>query len=157
MIQGPHYPALLLQSIGAALVDAFDAVVLEGGERSNYVNLNDLNRAADAVAHSANAAFEQHWADSDTATHRLLSVLDWAADEINRPQLDLPGIEARAAEVRLGIAEGLSFKIVERLADEEILIRQGPTYRFAVPLYRRWVEWRWPPGRVREERDGGLP
>ena len=144
---------LLLQSIGAALIEAFDAVVLDGGERSNHVNLNDLNRAADQVAQSANAAFEQHWADSDTATHRLLSTLAWATDEINRPQLDLPGIESCAVEVRLNSAEGVVFKIVERLADEEILLRLGPTYRFAVPLYRRWVAWRWPPDLVRAERE----
>lgn len=142
---------LLLQSIGAALINAFDAVVLDGGERSNYVNLNDLRRAADCVAQSANAAFEQHWADSDNATHRVLSTLAWATDETSRQQLDLPGIEARAAELRLTVADGMAFKIAERLADEEILMRQGPTYRFAVPLYRRWVAWRWPPDLVRAE------
>lgn len=35
--------------------------------------------------------------------------------------------------------------------EEEVLLREGEAYRFAVPLYRRWVAWRWPPGRVREE------
>ncbi|MGR9107625.1 MAG: hypothetical protein ACU843_11910, partial [Gammaproteobacteria bacterium] len=143
---------LLLQSLGAALIEAFDALVLAGSERSNYVSLSDLNSAAEKVAESANAAFEQHWTDSDVEIHRVLSTLAWATDEDSRPQLDLGGIESRAVEVRLGVPEGRTFKIVERLTEEEILTRKGPTYRFAVPLYRRWIVWRWPPDLVREER-----
>ncbi|MFO1429467.1 MAG: hypothetical protein U1F76_04895 [Candidatus Competibacteraceae bacterium] len=142
---------LLLQSLGATLINRFDDIVRDGGERSNYVNLNDLNKAADELVRQGNAAFENHWEDSDPATHRILSTLAWATDETNRLQLDLPGIEARMSEVRLVLPAGTVFKIVERLADEEILLREGPTYRFAVPLYRRWIDWRWPPARVREE------
>ncbi|MFO1431339.1 MAG: hypothetical protein U1F76_14555 [Candidatus Competibacteraceae bacterium] len=55
------------------------------------------------------------------------------------------------SEVRLELPAAIVLKIVERLVDEEILLREGPTYRFAVPLYRRWIAWRWPPARVREE------
>jgi len=142
---------LLLQSLGATLINHFDAIVLNGGERSNYVSPQDLDKAAAELAQQDNAAFEQHWADSNPATHRLLAALAWATDETNRLQLDLSGIEARMAETRLTLPPKDAFKIVERLADEEILLREGTTYRFAVPLYRRWVEWRWPPERVREE------
>lgn len=155
---------LLLQSIGAALIEEFDAVILNGGERSNYVNLNDLNRAADRVAQSANAAFEQHWTFSDLATHRVLSTLAWAADESSRSRLDLREIEARVNELRFGlsnekivvveehhVSKGKLFKIVERLAEEEILFRDGTSYHFAVPLYRRWIAWRWPPDLVKLE------
>lgn len=142
---------LLLQSLGATLIKHFDAIVLNGGERSNYVSPRDLDKAAAELAQQDNAAFEQHWADSNPATHRLLAALAWATDETNRLQLDLSGIEARMAETRLMLPPKDAFKIVERLADEEILLREGTTYRFAVPLYRRWIVWRWPPERVREE------
>lgn len=142
---------LLLQSLGATLINHFNAIVLNGGERSNYVTPRDLDKAAAELAQQDNAAFEQHWQDSDAATHRLLAALAWATDETDRLQLDLPGIEARMAETRLTLPPKDTFKIVERLADEEILLREGRTYRFAVPLYRRWIAWRWPPERVREE------
>lgn len=142
---------LLLQSLGATLINRFNAVVLGGGERSNYVTLSDLDKAAAELAQQDNAAFEQHWQDSDAATHRVLAALAWATDEINRLRLDLPGIEARMVETRLTLSSKDTFQILERLADEEIFLREGPTYRFAVPLYRRWIEWRWPPDRVREE------
>lgn len=143
---------LLLQSLGAALIDRCNTVVLNGGERSDYITPYDLNQAADALVKQGNAAFENHWDDNNAATHRLLSTLAWATDETNRMQLDLPGIEAAMESIGLGLPAGATFKIVERLADEEILTRAGPTYRFAVPLYRRWIDWRWPPDRVREER-----
>jgi hypothetical protein len=142
---------LLLQSLGATLINQFNAMLLNGGERSNYVTLYDLEQAVADLVRQGNAAFENHWQDNDAATHRVLAALAWATDETNRVQLDLPGIEGRMAEVRLSLPTGAAFKIVERLADEEILSREGPTYRFAVPLYRRWVNWRWPPERVREE------
>jgi len=54
-------------------------------------------------------------------------------------------------ETHLTLPRERTFAILERLADDEILERDGPTYRFWVPLYRRWVAWRWPPERVREE------
>ncbi len=54
-------------------------------------------------------------------------------------------------ETRLELPRKQTFPILERLADEEILVRAGPTNRFAVPLYRRWIAWRWPIDRVREE------
>ena len=147
-----HGQPLLLQSLGAAIIDRFDAFVLSGKERSNYVDLNDLERAAtDLVQQESNAAFENHWEDADAATHWVLSALAWATDETDRLQLDIDGITAALRETRLEFPRDRLFKILERLAEEEILERKGPTYRFAVPLYRRWIAWRWPPERVREE------
>jgi hypothetical protein len=43
------------------------------------------------------------------------------------------------------------FDILERLVDEEILVCDGVKYRFSVPLYRRWIAWRWSPELVRNE------
>lgn len=63
----------------------------------------------------------------------------------------MEGIAAVLRETRLELPRQRLFTILERLAEEEILERDGPTYRFAVPLDRRWIAWRWPPERVREE------
>ena len=147
---------LLLQMIGAALINAFNDELRRGKERSNYVDTKDLERAVKSVVRQqTNVAFENHWGDSDPATHRVLSALAWATDEQSRRQLDLNGIEWAMGETRLPLTRQRTFHIVERLADDEVLARDGPTYRFWVPLYRRWVAWRWPPERVREEMPPG--
>jgi hypothetical protein len=143
---------LLLQSLGANLIEEFNAIVRAGEERSNYVNFNDLEHAIQVlVQQQDNMAFIDHWKGSDTGTHRLLSALAWATDEINRPQLDIDGIQAALTENRLDLPRKTVFEIIQRLVDEEILERAGVTYRFAVPLYRRWIAWRWEPMTVREE------
>ncbi|AUB81803.1 hypothetical protein THSYN_13095 [Candidatus Thiodictyon syntrophicum] len=146
---------LLLQLIGANLINAFNEQVRRGEERSDYVDTNDFDRAVKSVVEQeTNAAFENHWDDSDPATHRVLAALAWATDETNRRQLDIDGIESAMAETRLSQPREQTFRCLERLADDEVLERDGPTYRFWVPLYRRWVAWRWPPGRVRDEVAG---
>ena len=148
---------LLLQSLGAMLINQFNAVVLNDGARSNYVTLIDLDQAAaEIVEQTDNAAFANHWQDSDVNTHRVLSALAWATSETGRQQLNVDGIIAAMEETRLSLPSAQPFQIIERLADEEICAREGPTYRFTVPLYRRWVAWRWPPERVREERAAPL-
>ncbi|MDM8562799.1 hypothetical protein QUF54_05535, partial [Candidatus Marithioploca araucensis] len=137
---------LLLQSLGANLIEEFNAIVRAGEERSNYVNFNDLEHATQVlVQQQDNMAFIDHWKGSDTATHRVLSAIAWATDETNRPQLDIDGILAALTENRLDLPRKTVFDIIQRLVDEEILERAGVTYRFAVPLYRRWIAWRWEP------------
>ncbi|MCP4699007.1 MAG: hypothetical protein GY862_19465 [Gammaproteobacteria bacterium] len=142
---------LLLQLLGDTLIRQFNAVVFGGGERGNFVNLKDLEQAAEVLARQSNAAFENHWHDSDTAVHRVLSALAWATDEHNRKQLDIEGIAAAMQDNRLELPRNTLFQILERLTEEEILVNEGPTYRYAVPLYRRWTAWRWEPLKVREE------
>lgn len=143
---------LLLQMLGAELVNRFNEQTRRGEARSDYVDTNDFAAALEGVVRAGtNAAFENHWEDSDAATHRVLAALAWATDEAARNQLDVGGLEAAMDETRLTLPRERTFPILERLADDEILERDGPTYRFWVPLYRRWVAWRWPPERVREE------
>ncbi len=130
----------------------FNAVVWAGDERSNYFNFKDLEHAVQVlVKQQDNAAFLEHWIHCGVKTHRVLSVLAWATDEINRPQLDMDGILAALTEHRLALPRKPVFDIVQRLVDEEILESTGVAYRFAVPLYRRWIAWRWEPSLVREE------
>lgn len=81
---------LLLQSLGANIIEELNASVRADEERSNYVNFNDLEHATQVlVQQQDNMAFIDHWKSSDTATHRVLSALAWATDETNRPQLDI--------------------------------------------------------------------
>ncbi|MCG6862129.1 MAG: hypothetical protein LJE70_12750 [Chromatiaceae bacterium] len=143
---------LLLQMLGAELINRFSEQARRGEERGDYVDTNDFAGAVERVVQAGtNAAFENHWEDSDAATHRVLSTLAWATDESSRGQLDIGGIESAMRETRLTLPRMQTFRVLERLADDEILERDGPTYRFWVPLYRRWVAWRWPPERVRED------
>ncbi len=142
----------LLQMLGAALIRQCNAAFFAGEERNNYVDLNDLEQAASMlVEQESNMAFETHWSDSNVATRRVLSALAWATDETNRKQLDIDGIETAMRENRLELPRNTAFRILEQLAEEEILVCEGPTYRFAVPLYRRWVDWRWGPMKVKQE------
>jgi MFS family permease len=143
---------LLLQSLGANFIEAFNATVWAGEERSHYVNFNDLEQATQTlVQQQDNMAFIDHWKGSDTATHRVLSALAWRTDETNRPQLDLDGLLAAMKENQLELPRKQVFDMIQTLVDQEILERAGVTYRFAVPLYRRWIAWRWEPSIVREE------
>lgn len=140
---------LVLQSLGATLISQYNTVVFNGGERSDYVSTFDLEQAVRArVEQQGNLAFENHWKDSDPATRKALSALAWATT--NRPSLDVHGITAALAEQGLGLERQALFPILERLVEEELLERAGPTYGFAVPLYGRWLRWRWPPRRVVE-------
>nr|VFJ64854.1 MAG: hypothetical protein BECKFW1821C_GA0114237_100658 [Candidatus Kentron sp. FW] len=143
---------LLLQMIGMTLIRQFNSIVFTSASRGNYVSLDDLERAVDGVvAQESNAAFENHWDDSDISTHRVLSGIARALDETSRPQLDIAGIETVLDEVRLNVPHKALFETLNNLCEEEVLIDRGATYRFAVPLYRRWIEWRWAPDKVREE------
>jgi len=143
---------LLLQSLGAIIIEEFNAAVRADKKRNNYVNFKDLEQATQKlVQEQDNAAFIEHWTKCDTAIHRVLSSLAWATDEINRPQLDIDGILSAMTENRLALPRKQVFDIIQNLVDEEILESAGLTYRFAVPLYRRWIAWRWPTTKVREE------
>lgn len=146
-----HGQPLLLQSLGQTILDRFDVELAQGKDRSDYVDLGDLQRAARGLAEQDdNMAFDSQWASSDHPTHRVMSALAWATT--NRDQLDIRGIEQGMAETRLELPREQTFTILERLADEEILTRAGPTYRYTVPLQRQWIAWRWPPDRVAEEQ-----
>jgi hypothetical protein len=147
-----HGQPLLLQTLGANMIEDCNATIRSGEERSNYINFKDLETATQMlVQQQNNAAFLEHWIGSDTKTHRVLSVLAWATDEINRPQLDMDGLLAALKEHHLDLPRKPVFDIVQRLVDEEILESTGPAYRFQVPLYRQWIAWRWEPSKVREE------
>lgn len=79
---------LLLQSLGAKLINHFDEETRLGRKRSTFVNFNDLNAAAEDVVKQGNAAFENHWETIATVDHRFLAGLAWATDETDRLQFE---------------------------------------------------------------------
>ncbi len=143
---------LLLQSIGANVIDQFNHTFRSGKPRSNYVNYNDFEQAVDTLVKGEdNAAFKDHWKNNDAATHRVLSTLAWCLDDAY-PQIDFEGLLRKMTEARLELPQRKQVAdIVQRLVEEEILDKMELTYRFSVPLYRRWIAWRWDIRRVKEE------
>ena len=143
---------LVLQSLGATLIQQFNSVVFNGGERSDYVSTFDLRPgtggpgAGRAARQSGLRESLEGQRPSDPATHKALSALAWAT--INRVSVDIHGIAAAIDEQGLKLDRHTLGQIVERLVEEEVLERAGSTYGFAVPLYGRWLRWRWPPRRV---------
>ena len=61
------------------------------------------------------------------------------------------GIEAALEKSGMALPRNAIHQRMETMTDEQVLRGNGATYRFAVPLYRRWIAWRWPSEKVREE------
>lgn len=144
-----------LQKLGDTLISQFNTAYFDSQARSRFVSLNDLNHAADALLKQDNAAFENHWyEDSDTATRYILSALAWATTNV--PQINIDGVEAAMQQHRITLPRNDTLHTLERLVNEEHLTSSGDrlTYRYTVPLYRRWVAWHWPPQKIREEKLG---
>jgi nucleoside phosphorylase len=143
---------LLLQSIGAIVIDQFNQTVRTGQPRSSYVNYHDFEQAVETLVKTQNnAVFVEHWRNNDAATHRVLATLAWCLDD-TYPQIDFEGLLRKMKDARLELPQRKDVSdIVQRLVEEEILEQAGLTYRFCVPLYRRWIAWRWDIRRVREE------
>jgi GTPase SAR1 family protein len=142
----------LLQNLGAKLIETFNTEFRKGKERSNYVNFKDLRTITKRlVKEEDNAAFRDHWKGSNSATHRVLSALAWATQNMSKPQLDINGILAAIEENQLEVSRKQTYEIIQNLRGEEILEKKGQVYRFVVPLYRQWIAYWYEPDLVREE------
>ena len=134
---------LLLQNLAAILIDEFNAIVRGGKERSRSVNLTDLEHAAQVLVQQPNnLVFLESWKHCDVKNQRVLSALASATDEFYQPQSDIDGILSSAQHKNsnsVNLSRQQVVDILQRLVDEEILETSGPAYRFAVPLYRRWI------------------
>jgi len=146
-----HGQPLLIQSLGYRVIKYFNEYA-EHSERNNIVSLRDLNNAADNLIKEGSAAFTQSWSDTDDTSHLILSTLAWATDEDdqNRLKRTLDGIMLDLAEFQFTIERAKVFDCLEKLSKNEFLQNQGNTYQFSVPLYRRWILWRYPPEKLRE-------
>ena len=146
LTQGQPY---LLQLLGTVIIERFDSAVLNGEVRGDYVGLRDLEDAAADLVRRGNSAFDGYWSDADPQTRALYATLAHVTDEGARPRLDRDGIALALREQRLALAATDLFERLERLSEDGFLVSEGPTYRFAVPLLRRWLAWRWPPEKLR--------
>ena len=153
-LTGGHPP--LLRTLGSALIADADAALACGETPRARVDLEALERAAEALIDGpAAAGCESLWDASDPAAHRVLTTLAWATDETRAPRLDIEAIEAAMLRLRLGLPRAWLFRVLEALGDTHVLEREGPTHGFRSPLYRRWISRHWPPERVRGEMPEG--
>ena len=150
--QKTHGQPLLLQTIGANIIDTFNETINSGLERSNYVSENDLSNVITKILEEDSIiAFYQFWEDTDTADHYLLSLLAIETDDSDSLGLTLSDIKLTLDKKNINFSSEQIFKIVERLTNEEIFICEGEAYRFAVPLYKGWIIKQWPTDQIRWE------
>ncbi len=143
-----HGQPYLLQLLGTVIIERFDSAARAGEPRSDYVSLRDmLDAAEDLVKRPGNSAFENYWADADSESKKLYSGLAWMLDETDRPHMDIVDIARYLREVRLEVPN--LRERLEDLCEQGFLTSVGLTYRFTVPLFRRWLAWRWPPEKVK--------
>ncbi len=145
-----HGHPLLLQALGSCLMQTFDAIVLQGGERSNYVTYGDMEKAGQELSRRDNPAFDNYWQDADSAKRRVLVVMAESLDEISRRKIRLEDLCIRAKELRISIEHEEARSALEQLTQEELLMYADFGYSFGVALYRRWILWHHPPDRFRE-------
>ncbi|MBF0604411.1 MAG: ATP-binding protein [Nitrospirae bacterium] len=147
-----HGQPYLLQKIGQTIQSSFDATLDAGKPRDRYVTFEDMQKAIDTVVQlEVNAAFDNHWADADVPTRRVLSALARSTDERNRVAETAAGLEVVLTETGMPLSRNTIHQCLEDLLNETVLAGSGELYTFTVPMYRRWIAWRWPPVKVREE------
>jgi hypothetical protein len=142
---------LLLQSLGANIIEEFNNTILTGLKRSNYVSEHDMDAAIKKlIREPSTLVFSQFWDDTNTDDHYFLSALALATKRSKFLGLKSDDIKNILEEKQLNFSNEKIFEIVERFLDEEILIRQeGQEYRIAIPLYRDWINWHWPIERIK--------
>ncbi|MBF0423490.1 MAG: ATP-binding protein [Magnetococcales bacterium] len=147
-----HGQPYLLQKIGQTIQSRFNNALAEGEQRTNYVTVADMNAAIQEVLElDTNAAFDNHWGDLKAADHRVLATLAKLSDESTRIWRTTADVEAFMNQAGMPLPRDQIQGCLEARFDEQILLRNGPAYKFSVPLYRQWIAWRWPPEVVREE------
>jgi hypothetical protein len=148
-----HGQPLLLQMLGASLIQYFNDQIENGESRSNYVDYNDIQQAVDnLVKNRENKAFTDHWDGSNLETQSVLSVFATVSDEVNCPQLDIEMIEKYLRDYGFSLNRSKINEILTNLTAEEILQRGGLSYSFCVPLYRRWIKSRYSPQIIKEKQ-----
>lgn len=147
-----HGQPYLLQKIGQTIQSTFDATLDAGKPRDRYVTFGDMQQAIDTVVQlDVNAAFDNHWADADVATRRVLSAMARSTDERNRIAETAAGLEGVLTNVGMPLPRNTIHHRLEALLNEKVLEGEKELYNFTVPMYRRWIAWRWPTEKVREE------
>lgn len=144
-----HGQPYLLQMLGSVIIEHFDSAVLAEQPRSNYVSLRDMQQAAKDLVQRGNSAFENYWQDASADIQQIYSVLAWACEGKQRDYLDIVELEQFLGEQKFKLSRELLFQYLESLCEQGLLNNTGSTYGFCVPLFQRWLAWRWPPQKVR--------
>ncbi len=138
-----HGHPLLLQSLGAII---FNQTILSSRKRSWYVTIEDLQKAAKVLELEGSPAFHDHWKNCGDSSRQVLSLLAWYMDDFNDegdiPKVSIGMIEESMKEYALSSPDETISDLLKQLVDEEILVSKDDEYRFSVPLYRRWINWR---------------
>lgn len=143
----------LLQLLGTILIRQFNKEYFNNDGRDNYVIVGDISKAANIMAQEeVNMAFEEHWCDTCNNSERsVLSAMAWYMNTYPRPEVEFDELKKTIKEFELGLRDNVVIQVLEHLTEQGIFYNARLAYRFAVPLYQRWIAWRWPPEKIRLE------
>lgn len=128
----PYFTQLLLHEV----------VVYHNETERSYITAADIEQAVSRVMERGEAHFKYIWTESNETQQKMMRLL--AEGLVGKRELAL-GDMSRLNE-RLCGCEVDENDIAEltRLADRDILFRNGKLYRFTVPLIEKWVRHTYP-------------
>ena len=139
----------LLQVLGSTIVERLNAALDHGEAPDNYVDLQDMERAAQIVARQDNAAYENYWKDRTPAQRRVLSAMAAIPEEVRRAT-SIPDLDRRLSDEGMPVPRPDLVGALQALVEEEFLREEAGLYEFSVPLFRRWIAAKNPPTTVRK-------
>ncbi len=139
----------LLQVLGSTILEDRNRALDEGKAPDSFVDLQDMERAAQTAASQDNAAFENYWRDRAQAQRRVLAGMASVPEAI-RAGTRIPDLEQLLGELRMPMPRAELVAALEALVEEEFLGQENAMYQFRVPLFRRWIAAKHIPAIVRE-------
>ena len=139
----------LLQVLGNTLLEARNHELDDGKAPDSFVDLQDMERAAESVAKQDNAAFENYWRDRSQAQRRVLSGMASVPEAI-RAGTRIPDLDRHLTDLGMPVPRADLVAALEALVEEEFLGQENAMYQFRVPLFRRWIAAKHIPAIVRE-------
>lgn len=123
---------------------------LERGERpDNFIDLQSIASAADAVTRDDNPAYQNHWDDRSAAERRVLAACAAVPERI-RVGHTFPELLRELERLDLRLSGEALAAALDVLTGEEFLLFDDGRYRFHAPLFQRWIAFKYRPELVRE-------
>ncbi|SEH05859.1 COR domain-containing protein [Candidatus Venteria ishoeyi] len=143
-----HGHPFLLQILGSIIIEQFDYAVLEEKPRSIYVSLHDMQMAAEDLVKRRNIGCQVYWNQASIEVKQIYSILAWGLNE-QKHTLDIAEIKKLLHKHRIDMSHNVLFQHLENLVEQGLLENTGGlTYHFSIPLFHRWLAWRWPPEKM---------
>ncbi|MBN1608027.1 MAG: ATP-binding protein [Polyangiaceae bacterium] len=139
----------LLQCLGGEVVEHLNQALDQGKTPDNFVDLQDMVRAAEAVGKRDNAAFENYWLDRSGAQRRVLSGLASVPETI-RVGRTIADLDQQLQSLGMELPRSDLVTALQELVAEEFLRSEDGHYDFGVPLFHRWIAEKHRPEIVRE-------